>query len=415
MLIDDRVLPAAAHLTGPGAHAVLATTVGAAGGTLAAARPVHVRYRPGADLVVRYEASVRWAGSAAVAETLVAATTTQGVPAGAVPLIAETERGPIEVGVWRWPFDPVVSGLADAVTPSAVARVLGCDPDRLELAVIAYRPTERAVVRATLHGGPTYYLKVLAPERAGELADRHRRLLAAGVPVPPVVDHDRETGILVLGELAGPTLRDAIKSGETRWPDAGEYLTITRALEAADLADAAPTSSRITDATAHARMIATVLPDQRYRLDALIDLFSAGLDRVAARTGPTIHGDLYEAQIVVDGTRVVGILDVDDAGPGDPLDDLATVVAHLRYRAAAHHGRDHVDRYADVLERAFSAHAEARGHTPGELALVTAAALVGLATGPFRIQQRGWRHAVRRHLDRAWAVATAHPTTGAIR
>jgi hypothetical protein len=38
---------------------------------------------------------------------------------------------------------------------------------------------------------------------------------------------------------------------------------------------------------------------------------------------------------------------------------------------------------------------------PVDLDLVTAGALVGLATGPFRVQQPGWRHEIRRRIGLA--------------
>ncbi|CAM5784837.1 Aminoglycoside phosphotransferase domain-containing protein OS=Cellulomonas persica OX=76861 GN=CPE01_09740 PE=4 SV=1 [Cellulomonas persica] len=48
--------------------------------------------------------------------------------------------------------------------------------------------------------------------------------------------------------------------------------------------------------------------------------------------GPVVptHGDLHEAQLLVDGTgRVSGLLDVDTAGPGHLVDDVACLLAHL--------------------------------------------------------------------------------------
>jgi hypothetical protein len=97
------------------------------------------------------------------------------------------------------------------------------------------------------------------------------------------------------------------------------------------------------------------------------------------------------------GASITGVLDVDDAGPGDPLDDRATVVAHLLARMMDRDldagRRRATGAYAMHLRRSFADSAD-----PVDLDLVTAGALVGLATGPFRVQQHGWRHDVRRRL-----------------
>jgi aminoglycoside phosphotransferase (APT) family kinase protein len=148
-------------------------------------------------------------------------------------------------------------------------------------------------------------------------------------------------------------------------------------------------------------MLSIVAPQCSTRLERLTDAFAPALQRARERTPVTIHGDLYEAQLVVDGADFSGLLDVDGAGPGDPYADPATVLAHLRFRAGADPDRgEAVGGYADELRTGFVEVLD-----PDELDLVTAAALVGLATGPFRIQQRGWIREVERHLAAAEELA----------
>lgn len=313
-------------------------------------------------------------------------------------MVADTPDGPLEVGVWRWPFDPKLIGLRDAVTPTSARRFVGRTggaPMRLE--VVAYRPAERAVIRATDDDGTVHYLKVVAPACAPTLVDRHDRLRAAQVPVPEVVRVDPEAGVITMAELAGETLRQRLKAGVVPWPNADAFIDVCEALAAVDLPGAAPVRSRVTDAIGHAAMLATVLPDQRARIERICEILDAESGRLGTRVGPTIHGDLYEAQIITDGDRIIGILDIDDVGPGDPIDDRATVLGHLRYRAAtAKEGRCRLDGYADALRRRFVA-----DHDAEALDLHTGAVLVGLATGPFRVQQHRWRHEVRRQLGLA--------------
>ena len=406
VLIDDAVLPAARHLTGDDARHVLDAVVQAAEGRLEAVRPSHVQYRPGSELVVRYETTVSWRGAAPVAETLLAATTSRGPLPGTVPLVAETDDGQLHVGVWRWPFDPILPGLGAAVTATGISAILGVDPRSVRLEVVAYRPTERAVVRATTDRGSTHYVKVVRPDAVGSLVERHVRLAATGVPVPVVTSHDPTTGIIVMDELTGATLRERLKRDLPPWPGAAEFRRLTATLAAAPLQDVTPVRGRLSDALGHARMLAEIAPARISQLERLTERLRSAAERSDQRRGAIVHGDLYEAQLIVDGPRIVGLLDIDDVGPGDPLDDLATVLGHLRYRAGTTRtNAARLSSYADELRQGFCTD----GHDgpavePDELDLVTGAVLIGLATGPFRIQQRDWSAAVGCHLDTAEAL-----------
>jgi hypothetical protein len=411
VLVDDAVLPAAAHLTGPHARRVLRAAVEAAGGTLGHTRACHQHYRPGHDVVVRFDSRVRWNGHPPVEETLVAATTVSGPPPGALPVEAVTPDGDtLVVGVWRWPFDPLLAGLTEAVTPSTVAEFLtGLVSGQVDLEVVTYRPTHRAVVRVTDEAGAIFYLKVLRPADVDDVVERHRTLLAGGVLVPPILRHDPARGLIAMGALTGPTIRDRIRRGDRRLPAAPQYDALFAALSGVVLRGAPSVDGRVATGLRHAAMLERVLPGEQPRFRRLSERLAPAVDRAAARSGPTIHGDLYEAQLVTGRGRgragtICGVLDLDDAGPGDPLDDRATVIAHLLSRAVDTQGetRRRVLDYAATLRRAFGDAVDA----PADLDLVVAGTLVGLATGPFRTQQRNWPAAVRRRLAIAEQIAT---------
>jgi hypothetical protein len=99
-----------------------------------------------------------------------------------------------------------------------------------------------------------------------------------------------------------------------------------------------------------------------------------------------VHGDFYESQLLVDGGAVVGLLDVDTAGAGARIDDWATLLAHLAVQEQLQRAPATTAAYAAGLLR--DAHLR---WSPADLAARVAARLVGLATGPFRVQQAGWR------------------------
>jgi hypothetical protein len=152
-------------------------------------------------------------------------------------------------------------------------------------------------------------------------------------------------------------------------------------------------------------MLATILPAERNRLAELASRFSDAEVRAATRAGVVVHGDVHEAQLVVHGDEITGLLDVDDVGPGDPLDDMGTVLGHLRSRACtaeisiAAGGSeparlpDAINAYADDLRTGFAEDTDA-----AELDVVTAAVMIGLATGPFRVQQPDWEDKVAAQL-----------------
>ncbi len=406
--IDDHVLPAASYLTGPDVAAILTPAVQMGGGELRSARPVHVQYRPGSDLVVQFTCGVAWAGGDEVRETLVASTTVYGEPLGTVPVEADAPDGStLRVGVWRWPFDPALPALDDVVVPQRVVEVMGgivVGPP--ELTVVAYRPTERAVVRVRDRRGD-FYVKAVRPAATASFVERHQRLGAAGLPVPPVLAADHDAGWVAMQALVGDTFRIRVKEGWQPWPSADDLLDLAGRLATVELDGAVPVRSRISDAIAHARVLATVAPELDDRLAALVEAFELAEPRAVARRGPTIHGDLHEGQLVLDGREgapiIGGVLDIDDVGPGDPIDDLGTLLGHLTFRASGLGAAgDALAGYVDELANAFG-----RSVDPGELRTVQAAVLIGLATGPFRVQHPQWRESLEQQVVTAEALLAA--------
>lgn len=400
-MIDDAVLPAAAHLTGPHASDVIGAALRAAGSELLACRPVQVQYRPGSDLIVRYGTTVRHHDGTVTDETLLAGVTRHGPHPGTLPVEADT--GPdttLVAGVWRWPFDPVLTELERIVSPArAAVELAGIVHGKPRVEVVVYRPCERVVARITDADGRQIYVKLVAPDAVDHLADRHRRLREAGVPAPEILQTGKSW--IAMEALSGPTLRDLLKgdgpNGAGRLPSGSHLADLQRAMAAADLAHVRPVRRRLDDAAAHASMLATVHPGEADRLARLGDLVRAESTRTRTRCGTVIHGDLHEGQLIVREGAVVGVLDVDDAGPGDPVDDAATLIGHLRFRAGTtpdHSGRLH--RYADELRDAASAR-----HDERALDAATGAVLIGLATGPFRVQQDRWQESVSTVLDLA--------------
>ena len=395
-MIDDPVLPAAAHFTGGHAVEMLRAAVVAAGGELFDASTAHLQYRPGHDAVASYRTTVAWGDGNPVRETLMAATTAAGPPAGTLPVEAITDAGEtMQVGVWRWPFDPVLQGLGDAVTPAAQRDFLAdLEFGTPALRVVSFRPLIRSVVRATARDGRVVYVKAVPPPTTASLVRRHELLAAAGLPVPEVLASDADRGLVALAELGGTNLSKQLKLPGTRLPGAARYAALFDSLAATDLTPATMgphatvPEGRACTGILHARMLGTVVTGEHERLERLTDALQPAMVRAAARRQPTIHGDMYSAQLMVNGATITGVLDVDDAGPGDPYDDPANLLAHLLVRALdVRRDIARLRRYARRLRTDLTSEF---GFDGAELDIVTAGALTGLATGPFRTQSPGW-------------------------
>lgn len=127
-----------------------------------------------------------------------------------------------------------------------------------------------------------------------------------------------------------------------------------------------------------------------------------------------MHGDFHIGQLLVTDGAISAVIDVDTAGPGDRVDEWATLLAHLSVIGA---NSPRARRYTDVV----LSHAE-RHVDPEALWFHTAAAVLGLATGPFRTQRPDWKQWTEARIDVAqqwisrvrdhssWAPATLMPT-----
>lgn len=396
MGIDDPLLPAAVHLTGPFADDILRPAIERAGGNLTAHRCTQVHYRPGHDLIARYRAEVEWRNGRTRRETVLAATTAAGPPAGTLNVVAEHAGSELAVGVWRWPFDPELPALERSVRSTAEVLVGAGLTDRgaaVGVEVVAYRPTERAVLRVTA-GESTWYLKIVTPAAAPQIVRRHRLLHEHGMPVPEVVADDPAQGWMLLSELPGPTLRDLIKQDAPRWIEPATLRSLVRELGGVDPDGLTAMRSRIADGPYHAALLSTVLPEHGDRLNRLRDHLEAEGSTARERPRGFVHGDLHERQLIVDDGRIVGLLDIDEAGRGDPIDDIAVPAAHLAHRSLTAPNGARIRTFVDDL-----VHSSGRDQAPHDIAVGTVAVLAGLATGPFRAQSARWREQIADVLD----------------
>ncbi|MGY1650373.1 hypothetical protein [Geodermatophilus sp. SYSU D01119] len=373
--------PSLQVLLGEPAPELWAAVLGPLGGRLRTLSPVTVTLRPDAAATVRWSAVVDWADGRATRESL-AATTGAEIPAGAAVLAGDVGGTEVTVGLWRWPLDPALPGLAWACSAAGTAArlaELGIDAGPPRLRLRAYRPGRRAVVEVSSPAG-RWFLKVVRPAATAGLAARHDALVPA-VPVPPVLAATGD-GVLVLPALPGTPMREALTGAPAVLPSPAALEALLDALPALAPPGRRDPTDPLPRLRGHAVVLAMVRPDLAPRLDRLTAAVAAAVE---PQPVVPVHGDFYEAQLLVGGGAVVGLLDVDTAGPGARADDRATLLGHLLLleRIAAD----------PAPVAAYRRRVEATVGLDGDLAARVAGVLVGLATGPFRVQQAGWADA----------------------
>ena len=207
----------------------------------------------------------------------------------------------------------------------ALERIVGA-PVRLER--LKHKPGRRETLRASGPGGSAI-VKVYASDRAPVVA-RRVDALAAGPPepvVPAVLHLDVERHVVVLSDVPGTPLREALLAGDEatcrragaalgRWhaawsgarPAALRPHTAERELRRLRerAAGAGP-------AVARAARSAVVEPAPEWRCSTVV------------------HRDLYEEQVLA-GERV-GLIDLDDAALGPPELDVGNLLGHVELLA----------------------------------------------------------------------------------
>lgn len=285
----------------------------------------------GGGFVTGHEVELESADGARRTETLYI---DSGDHADAPVLRLQSDDGE-DLSAWLYPNDPDLPTLPAAVFPDAAAVLLqhlGFDATGLELAVLAYRPCKRAVVRMTTATG-ALFLKVLRPAAAEPLHALHTAWLAAGIPVPRALTWSPE-GLVALAPLGGVEAVGVIDDLDVAFIDALDDLVARIAHVPSTEPARASLATRVDWYERRVRILAT---EEASRVHDV----AARIGEALRATGPvpsavTVHGDLHLGQVFVDPaspTTIVGLLDIDTAGTGDPADDAAAMWAHLMVTA----------------------------------------------------------------------------------
>lgn len=318
-------------LTGPSVGQMLALALG--DDTIVRSWQLHaVNHRPGAGVSVGY--SVIWdrvSGAGTTAQKrqredsyLVASTAKIAQDkldaVGAVTLYTDD----LAVHVWEFPHDPELPALDLACDPERVSDLLGED---VEVELLGYRPTRRAVLRA--HGYGQHYMKVVRPDALDSLGSRHTACAEVGLPTPRI-ELTTAQGLVVTSAVVGEPLALSYQHGRNLDVT---FHSLRRTLNSLpriglELTYRPAWAERCEH---YARAAGAALPDIAERASAVAH--EVRKIRDSADYGPLVptHGDFYEANILLSPTtgQVSGLLDLDSFGPGYRADDWGCLLGHL--------------------------------------------------------------------------------------
>ncbi len=362
--------------------APVVAVIEAAGSTLTGLKAVQSSWWPNKQLTVRYRVTAE--GGLLAGDHQIVAT------AGRIPDGAARVEGPNGVvGVWVVPNDPDLPGLSSALDRATVSRLfedMGIGTSVRSVRFRAYRPGRRGVVEAV--GSPhSLFLKVVRPKAAKSLHEKHRHL-SAGMPVPDSLGHSSDLGVVVLPAIPGADLRRILRDEKARLPAPSVIAALINDLP--HPLDDRVTKSPIEKLPRVVDLLSRVVPTEANRLSQLMSTIGPD-ERVA---DVPVHGDFYEAQVVVHDGQATGLIDVDTYGWGRPGDDPAMMLGHLTLLASSAPNPKRVLAYASHLQELWESTLD-----PVDLRRRVAAVILGQATGPFRVQRREWPSEIVARID----------------
>ncbi len=283
-----------------------------------------IHYRAGRDVTVGYQVVLEQ--DAVRQEEYLVATT-----ADVTGEVATLDSEQFGFRVWRHPHDPVLASAPEAFSPDAVAGWLataGLASGEVALTAVAYRPMRRAVLRADVDGG-RWFVKLQRPKRHLEYLERMALLAPAGV-TPPMVAVPAE-GVTITAAAEGVSLAQALAAWSMQGavePDPASLLELLGRLPGG-VRTLPPQRGHDVRLRMALETAAVELPGRASEIADLGERLLAADAR--AELGPVVatHGDFYEANIFTVDGRATSVIDIESAGPGHLVDDLATLMAHL--------------------------------------------------------------------------------------
>ena len=341
-------------------------------------------YRPGERAIVSYVAEREWGQVITEDEFSVE------MKPGVAPLL------------FRYPNDPYLPGLAvagDAIEASkAVFEHTSIAARRLKVEPVRYRPGHRAVLRHEVSwrrphtSSLTLFARVMPPSHLSRYMHALSLAKGSGFCVPDPVGIWAEGGVLWTPEVQGETVRSSIKVG---CPPSAESLmdglsklwdtSIPTEHMGGTPLDVLGGYTMSRNLLEHVAQNDTV----RTRLEAIADVL--GPFAAAWRPSCLAHNDFHDDQLIVTPDGQLALIDFEEVGPGDPLLDVGTILAHLHWMARFSATPDAFQAYREQVRSAALSNF---GWSPEDLDIREAFALFRLSSGPTRQLKGKWAEQV---------------------
>ncbi|MDY5584517.1 MAG: phosphotransferase [Arcanobacterium sp.] len=297
-----------------------------------------IHHRPGAGVTVGYSVDLRNNRDGSTEDLYVLASTAR---ISSEKVFAAGGRrlrlGETRVSIWEYPFDPELPALELASDPNQISDFLG---EVVELELLGYRPTRRAVVRADREGQDPLFIKVLRPKEQVSLEERLNAVAQAGLAAPQI--YRSAPGMVVMTAVKGRPLSRLLAETSSRVLPSKRpsFETLEETLNSLEQAlDKLPMlmpGKKLRPAWAersehYAEAASLALPHRLRECNRIGSEITRRLKR--ADVGPQVptHGDFYEANIYVGENNNIfsAILDLDSFGPGYRVHDWGCLLGHM--------------------------------------------------------------------------------------
>ena len=304
--------------------------------------------------------------------------------------------------LFQYPDDAHLPGLAKAALPDSAltlvnSHVLAVPTRVVRVELVRYRPASRAVLRHHV-GKARFYARAMRPEAVAPLLVARDFAGRSDFVVPRLAGRWQDGAVLWMSEIPGVNLRQRIRAG--KGPDPAALFDALESLWNAPLGSPPDRPFNLAAAYRRARRsfsrLAADDDDARRELANAVRV----LDPFVESWQPTgaAHNDFYEDQMLVLPDGRIGLVDFEEAGPGDPMLDVGNFLAHLRWTSSF--GRASHAQAAGAYHDAFrQAALERFGWSERRLALREAVCIFRVCTNVVRHPRQDWRGQFRTGLS----------------
>ena len=305
---------------------------------------------------------------------------------------ARLERGS-PISTFSYPEDDDLPGLSQAADPEGAvglvnSHILSIPPRRVRVETVRYRPGNRAVLRHSI-GRAKLFARVVRPAVLPAMLQATALMGRSRFVVPRVAGVWQAGGTMWMSEMPGENLRQCIRRGAA--PNPEPLLDGLESLWAVKDNDSARPPFNLRHAYRRAKSLLRYASGHSSEVGASLKQATCALDPFVETWQPTCiaHNDFYDDQMLALPDGRIAIVDLEEAGLGDPMLDVGNFLAHLRWSSCF--APDQEAKFSESYHDAFRASAmEKFGWDGLELDLREATCLFRISTNAVRRPRQNW-------------------------